>query len=136
MAECIFCRIVKGEIPSTKVFENENVVAFLDISPINKGHCLVVPKKHHETFNDVPEKLLKELVLASQKISKAVEKAVDAEGYNILVSNKKVAGQDVFHFHLHVIPRYADDGFGFQWPHKKYEEGEMNSYKEKIAKLL
>lgn len=132
---CIFCKIVKSEIPCSKVLENERVIAFLDISPVNKGHTLVVPKEHFETLLDVSENTLKEMMLAAKKIGKSMKKALKADGFNIGMNNFPAAGQVVMHAHLHVIPRYENDGLHL-WPGKKYEEGEIEQIKEKIVTFL
>ncbi len=133
--DCIFCKIVKGEIPSSKVYEDEDVFAFLDIGPVHKGHTLVIPKKHFETILDIPENELKELILAIKKIANAVEKGVNADGFVITMSNRKAAGQVVPHVHFHIIPRFENDGLKF-WPQGKYEEGEMEEFKNKIVNEL
>ena len=136
MADCIFCKIVKGEIPSSKIYEDENVLSFLDISPANKGHALVIPKEHFEKFNDMPEEIAVALMKAANKISKAVEKAVQPDGYSILINNGKAAGQEIGHVHLHIIPKYENDDFKLLWTHKEYKESEMEEYQRKIKKLL
>ena len=135
MNDCIFCTIIKGEIPSEKVYEDEKTMAFLDIGPVNKGHTLVIPKEHHETLLDTPKELLKEVIVIVKKVSTAVKKGVSADGINIGVSNYKAAGQVVPHVHFHVIPRFEGDGF-HHWPQGKYSQGEMESYKDKIVKFL
>ena len=135
MSDCIFCKLIKGEIPSSKVYEDKDVLAFLDIGPVNKGHTLVIPKKHYETIWDVPDKVLGVMMVKSKEISKAIEKAVKADGINIMMSNRKPAGQLVPHAHIHIIPRYKQDGYK-HWPQGKYEEGEMKSYAEIIKKNL
>jgi len=135
MEDCIFCKIVKGEIPCSKVYEDENVLAFLDIAPVHKGHTLVIPKKHFETILDIPEQELKGLILAVKKVVIAVEKGVDADGFVVTMSNKKAAGQEVPHAHFHIIPRYEDDGLK-HWPKVEYKEGEMEEYKNKLTEQL
>lgn len=135
MSDCIFCKIIKGEIPSSKLYENDKVFAFLDIAPVNKGHSLVIPKEHYETLMDIPDELLKEISVVVKKISSAVKKAVNADGISIGQSNYKAAGQVVPHLHFHIMPRFENDGFKF-WPQSKYEEGEIESYREKIARAL
>jgi len=132
---CIFCRIIKGEIPSLKVYEDDKVLAFLDISPVNKGHILVIPKNHASNYLESDDKDISACAVAVKKIGKAVVRAVEADGFNIGVNTKKAAGQIVMHTHLHIIPRFNDDGFR-HWPHKQYEEGEMEKYKEKIIKEI
>ncbi len=134
--DCIFCKIAKGEIPSTKIYEDGNFIAFLDIAPGNFGHTLVMPKEHFETFTDLPENMEKQLMERVKKIASAVVQGTNAEGFNILINNKKVAGQLVPHVHVHIIPRFTDDGIELTWPQKKYAEAEMDKYKESIAKFI
>jgi len=130
--DCIFCKIIKGEIPSSKVYEDDRVYGFLDIAPVNKGHTLIVPKKHS---SDVLEDDLEDLnacMKAVQVVAKAVIKATDAGGFNLITNTKKAAGQVIPHTHFHIIPRFEDDGLK-HWPHHKYEEGEMSIIQEKIT---
>jgi len=135
MDECIFCKIVKGEIPSEKVFENKKFLAFLDIGPVNKGHTLVIPKKHYKNLFDMPEEELKGYIEAIQKVSKAIIKAVNADGISINMSNEPAAGQVVMHAHFHLIPRLKGDGLKL-WPQGKYKEGEADEIKDKITNCL
>lgn len=134
--DCIFCKIIKGEIPSTKIYEDDNVLAFLDIMPANKGHALVIPKEHYETFIDIPEEVLGKLFSELHKLTKAVVKATAAEGFNLFMNNKKIAGQAVPHAHFHIVPRFDGDGLDFKWPSKKYEDGEIDKVKEKIKSYI
>jgi histidine triad (HIT) family protein len=135
MDDCIFCKIINGEIPSSKVYEDEEVFAFLDIGPVNKGHTLVIPKEHHETIVDIPDDLLHKVIVVVKKLSKAVKEGVGADGFNVLMSNHEAAGQVVPHAHFHIIPRLSSDGLK-HWPHGKYDEGEMDSVKEKIVSKI
>ncbi len=134
-ADCIFCKIVKGEAPSHKVYEDGQVLAFLDIRPVNKGHTLVIPKQHYETLMDIPGLVLQELAVALKKVASAVKKGTGAGGISINMSNGAVAGQVVPHAHIHVIPRMKDDGLKL-WPQHEYEEGEIGKYAEQIKKAL
>lgn len=136
MTDCIFCKIIKGEIPSSKVYEDDKILAFLDINPANKGHTLIIPKTHYETLNNIPQDILAELIKVVQKISKSVDAKIKPDGYNLLMSNKPAAEQVIPHAHIHVIPRYENDDFKLIWTHKKYEEGEMDEFKDKISKSL
>jgi len=138
MTECIFCKIINGEIPSTIVYSDESTFAFLDINPANKGHTLVIPKKHYETFNEIPTSEIWHLFEVVQKLSKAVEKGLKAEGYNILSSNRRLAGQEVDHAHIHVIPRFKGDEMQVRlgWNYKKYEEGEAKTVAKRIKKHI
>src|SRR3989344_2796069 len=133
--DCIFCKIVRGEIPSSNVYTNDKVIAFLDVNPVNKGHVLIVPKEHYETLLDIPDNIVKELLVIAKRIGKSARKALKADGFNVGMNNFPAAGQVVFHAHLHVIPRFENDGLQ-HWPSKKYEEGEMDQYREKIATFL
>ena len=136
MSDCIFCKIVKGDIPCAKIFEDEKVVSFLDIGPANKGHALIVTKEHYETLLDVSDEVLCDLMNKAKKIARAMSSALGAEGINILMNNKKVAGQLVPHAHVHIIPRFNGDGIKLYWKTKKYADKEIDEFKEKIAKFL
>jgi histidine triad (HIT) family protein len=129
--ECLFCRIARGEIPSEKVYEDSDVLAFLDIGPVNKGHALVIPKKHYETIMVLPDELLCKVVSAVKKVSAAVKKGTNCDGISIGQSNHPAAGQAIAHLHFHVMPRYENDGL-HHWPQGVYAEGEMKAYGEKI----
>jgi len=133
--DCIFCKIIKGEIPCSKIFENEKFFAFLDIGPVNRGHTLVIPKKHYKNLLDMPEDELKGYIETIQKVSKAIIKAVNADGISINMSNKPAAGQVVMHAHFHLIPRFRDDGLKL-WPQGRYKEGEAEEIKNKITNSL
>ena len=133
--DCIFCKIIKGEIPCSKVFENEKFFAFLDIGPVNKGHTLVIPKKHYKNLLDMPEEELKGYMEAIQKVSKAILKGVNADGISINMSNESAAGQVVMHVHFHIIPRLKGDGL-MLWPQGQYKEKESEKIKNKITNSL
>jgi histidine triad (HIT) family protein len=135
MDECIFCKIIKGEIPCTKVYEDDDVLAFLDIGPVNKGHTLIMPKEHHETVLDMPGNLLCSVANAVKKVSKAVKEGTGCGGFCILQNNFKTSGQLVPHYHVHIIPRTETDGLK-HWAQGKYAEGEADKTAEKIKKAL
>ncbi|MBW2999116.1 HIT family protein [Candidatus Woesearchaeota archaeon] len=135
MDDCIFCKIIAGEFPCQKVYENEHAFAFLDISPVNKGHCLVVPKKHYEDLLDMPDDAVKEVFSVVKKVSKAVIEGVHAEGFNVGMNNRKIAGQLVMHAHIHIMPRFKADGLTL-WPGGKYKEGEAEETAELIKSRL
>lgn len=132
---CIFCKIVAGEIPSYKVYEDEDVYAFLDIAPVNYGHTLVVTKKHFANMEEIPEEELCQLIKAVKKVGKAIKEGLSAAGYNIGENNDPVAGQVVPHIHFHVMPRRADDGLRL-WPQGKYGNGEAEKVAKKIKSAL
>lgn len=136
MPDCIFCKIAKGEISSAKVFEDEDVFAFLDIAPFSKGHTLVISKKHFENIFDIDEEILKKVIVTGKSIAKKLKEVLKADGIRLSQSNGKAAGQDVMHFHLHVIPRYENDGLssnpvGTHHPEKANFE-ELNNLAQKI----
>ena len=108
-AECIFCKIVAGDIPSTRVYEDDTVLAFMDINPAMRGHCLVISKAHYATLPDVPNDVLGGVITAAKTVGTAVVKALRAEGLNLIQSNGAVAGQIIDHFHMHVMPRWGGD---------------------------
>ena len=122
---CIFCKIIEGKAPCTKIFENNLVVAFLDIFPIAAGHALVVPKEHSKNILELSEAPMKEIFKAIQKIGAAQMKALGADGFNVLQSNTPAAGQVVFHTHFHVVPRKEGDGLALKWPAKAVEKEQL-----------
>ena len=121
-ANCIFCRIVAGEIPATKVFEDADVLAFMDIGPIIKGHTLVIPKQHFDPITATPEPVLAKLLAVVKKIATAQMSGLKADGVNVVQTNGAAAGQVVPHIHFHVIPRYTTDGHRWNWAAKKYDD--------------
>ena len=131
---CIFCRIVKGEVPCSKVHEDAHTLAFLDINPVSKGHALVITKKHYETVFEMPEEEGVALAKASVKVGKAVKNATGADGMNLLHNIGKAAGQLVFHAHVHLIPRFEKDGISMRMGRRSYESAEeQREYARKIA---
>jgi len=133
--DCLFCKIVKGEIPCSKVHEDNEFLAFLDIAPVNPGHTLIVPKMHCKNLLDFPKAEETDLVEFIKKVAGAVMKATKAEGFNLGMNNGRASGQLVDHAHFHIIPRFSDDGFR-HWPHSKYKEGEMEEVQKKIKSFL
>ncbi|MCI7643788.1 MAG: HIT domain-containing protein [Lentisphaeria bacterium] len=139
MTDCIFCRIISGEIPSTKVYEDELVYAFMDISPINYGHVLVIPREHHESIATVPEAVAGRMMRVGSRLGVAMKRALDYDGYNLHLADGAAAGQVVMHVHLHVVPRGVEDGFFWNWRQLKYDVapvGNAVEYAEKIKSKL
>ncbi|MBL7054192.1 HIT family protein [Candidatus Woesearchaeota archaeon] len=136
MKDCIFCKIINKEIPASIVYEDSNVISFLDIMPANKGHCLVIPKKHYETLLDIPGENLSELIKAVKNITKALSLSIGNGAYNMVMNNGEDAGQLVQHAHIHIIPRFKGDRLRLSWSHKKYGNKEIEEYKENIKKFL
>ena len=109
MEDCLFCKISNGEISSAKIFENDRIFVFLDINPLTKGHCLVVPKAHFENIFDIDEDILKEIISVAKDMAENAKRNLGATGVQLVNASGKDAEQSVFHFHLHVIPRYEGD---------------------------
>jgi len=129
---CIFCDIINKKAHAEILFENERVISFLDIRPVNYGHTLVIPKTHYENFLALPEDELCELIKVTKDLSEAIASSLSPEGFNIVTNNGMAAGQSVFHFHFHIIPRFKDDDFRFRPNLKKYNDGSMSEYADKI----
>jgi histidine triad (HIT) family protein len=134
MPDCIFCKIVRGELPSIKVYEDADTLAFLTIQPTNTGHTLVIPKEHAANVFEASTELWGSVQETVRKVAHAVEKGMGADGVNINNNNRPHAGQVVDHIHVHVIPRFKDDGVQL-WPHhdRKEEEGEPVAAKIRAA---
>lgn len=124
MNDCIFCRIVRGELPCTKLYEDDEILAFMDIGPIMKGHALVIPKAHIDPLTNVPPPLLGRLMGIVQRIAAAQVAGLQADGFNVHQSNGACAGQVVPHVHFHVIPRFDQDGHRWNWNAQKYAGAE------------
>lgn len=134
MTDCVFCKIVAGEILAHKVYETDKILAFLDNRPINHGHVLIIPKSHHENLIDAPEDSLCEIITAAKKLAPAILKATGLQNYNLIMNSGKEAGQIVFHTHFHIIPRFSGDGYGrFRL---EYKEGEAEEIAEKIRSKI
>jgi len=115
--DCLFCRILKNELPASFVYRDEKVAAFLDINPINKGHVLVIPTRHAKDLEDLFPDDGAHMFLVARKVAAALKvSGLPCEGINLFFANGKAAGQEVFHMHLHVIPRVSGDGFGLKFP--------------------
>lgn len=134
--DCIFCKIVEGQIPSVKIYEDENVFAFLDIGPLSEGHTLVIPKKHFTKIHECPAEITAQIGAVLPKVAGAVFKALKADGYNVLCNNGRASGQLVEHIHFHIIPRMTGDGVFTQWNAKKYPAGKIEKLAEEIRAKL
>ena len=135
-ADCVFCKMVAGEIPVAKIYENDSVLAFLDIGPLSDGHTLVIPKQHFERLHDCPDGILSDVARCLGKIAKAVTTTMDADGYNVLCNNGRAAGQVVNHLHFHIICRKEGDGVFNRWAAYKYPEGKIEKLAAKIKENL
>jgi histidine triad (HIT) family protein len=125
--DCIFCKIAAGELPATKVDEDERTVAFMDINPATRGHALVIPREHHRDLLDVPEADLAATTTAARRLAARAVERLGADGVNLLNSCGRAAWQTVFHFHVHVIPRYEDDPLRLPWTPGPGDEAQIRA---------
>ena len=130
--ECVFCKMVAGQIPVTIIYEDDVVLSFLDIGPLSDGHTLVIPKKHFEKLHECPSEILGHVGSRLGRIAKAVSDAMGSDGYNVLCNNGSAAGQLVGHVHFHIIPRNTGDGVFDRWPAYKYQQGKTEEIAAKI----
>jgi histidine triad (HIT) family protein len=135
MQDCIFCRIAAGEMPATRVLETPTVLAFLDIAPVNYGHTLVIPKTHYRNLLELPDALWTEMGRVCRRVAQALRATLHAQGFNIGMNNFEAAGQEVFHAHIHVIPRYHTDGLRL-FPQESYKPGDMEETGEQLRRGL
>ncbi|KAM0194855.1 hypothetical protein ACHAPA_009063 [Fusarium lateritium] len=133
MSSCIFCRIIKGEIPSFKLFESAKTLAFLDIGPLSQGHALVIPKHHGAKLADIPDDHLSEIL----PVLKKIVNATGATDYNVLQNNGRIAHQEVDHVHFHLIPKPNEtEGLGVEWPTKPADMEKLKAYCEEIKSKI
>ena len=133
---CIFCDIIERKAQAEIIYEDDSVISFLDIRPVNYGHALVIPKNHYKDFLSVPAKEMDKVIKVSQIIAEAVSNSLKTDGFNIVANNGVAAGQSVFHFHFHIIPRYNNDKFHFRPELKNYGNGTMKEYADKIRNAV
>lgn len=136
LSNCIFCKIIQGDIPSTTMYEDEYFKAIMDISPAAKGHILILPKQHSDNLLELDELSAAKALTIAQKIAKAQMEALKCDGINLLQNNGEAAGQTVNHFHIHLIPRFKGDKVLVEWTHGAYAQGEAAELAEDIAKLI
>lgn len=133
---CIFCRIIAGEIPSATVYEDEDFKAIMDIFPAAKGHVIILSKRHAANLDELDDETASKALLVARKLAKAIQAELQCDGINLLQNNGEAAGQTVFHFHMHLIPRYQGDQVKMSWDQGKYEEGEAAGMAAAIASKL
>ena len=132
MSECVFCRIVAGQIPATRIYEDEATVAFMDIGQVNPGHVLVALKAHAENLYALDDVQAGALLCAAARVARAVRDAFEPDGLSVYQANGKAAGQTVFHYHMHLVPRHQGDGMGLTWPVKNPPREKLEEYAAKI----
>lgn len=136
MKNCIFCKIVEGEAPARVVYEDESVMAFLDINPASEGHTLVITKRHYEDVYDVPKRELKRIIAVIKELAMVYRKALNVRAVNVIHSSGKAAQQDVFHFHVHLVPRRKNDGINLWYAEKKFAKKDFEIVLNKIKKHI
>ena len=129
---CIFCKIANGEIPSRTLEENELFRVVLDVSPATKGHALILPKEHCRNLYDLPEEAASEVIKMAKKTALKMKERLQCDGVNLVQNNEEAAGQTVFHFHMHVIPRYENDGQAIGWKPGQPDAGELDTVAEEL----
>ena len=133
--DCIFCKIINGEIPSYKIYEDEFTFAMLDINPVSRGHILVLPKKHFDTTEVTDDEIISKMIVVAKNMGREIKKIFNSDGFNIMVNNGKSAGQVIFHTHFHVIQRFENDNLGL-WPINEDEKMKVEkTYNEIIGSL-
>lgn len=131
MSDCIFCKIINGEIPAIKVYEDKDTLAFLDIQPVSLGHTLVVPKGHSDNLGELPDDMICPLFDTVRKVARALSEAIEVPAYNVVINVGPEAGQEIHHTHVHIIPREEGDGLQ-AWPKIEVTEEQMDRAAEKI----
>ncbi|MFH1112230.1 MAG: HIT family protein [Patescibacteria group bacterium] len=135
MPDCIFCKIITRALPANKVYEDDDTLAFLDIHPVNRGHTLVVSKKHYPDFINTPPEVLANLMAIIQKITPAILEATGASSFNISINNGRESGQVISHTHIHIIPRAKDDGLSM-WPEQPAAASDLEILARKIKEKI
>ena len=133
---CLFCEIVAGRIPSARVLETDDAVAFLDLGPVNAGHVLLVPREHHADLSELSDALAAKVGALLPRLSRAIRRATEADGLNVVINNGEAAGQTIFHGHWHLIPRFFDDAVNWPWPHLSYAGDEMETMRASLVREL
>ena len=133
MDGCVFCHLAKGIWDSATVYEDEEFRVILDLGPATKGHALILPKEHYANIYEIPEEKAAKAMVLAKKMATVMTKALGCDGFNIVQNNGEAAGQTVFHFHMHLIPRYADDNAGFGWNTGELDEETKQDVLKKVA---
>ena len=133
-ANCIFCKIANGEVPSQTLYEDETFRVILDLGPSTKGHALILPKEHHANLYELPETTAGEVMKLAKKMASVMTERLGCEGFNLVQNNGDLAGQTVFHFHMHLIPRYRADGQKIGWKPQEVSQAELEAVKDQICR--
>lgn len=133
--DCIFCKIAAGEIPSRKIYEDKDLIAIMDLNPTSKGHSLIIPKEHYTNIYDIDEEIAGKVMKTAKKLATKMTVALNCDGFNLLQNNGETAGQTMFHFHMHLIPRYKDaDNNMLKFTSVSFSDEEMDAIRDQIIK--
>ena len=133
--DCIFCKLANGEIPTRKIYEDEKFSVILDTSPASKGHALILPKEHYANIYEIPEQTAADAMILAKRLAGRMTEALGCDGFNILQNNGEPAGQTVFHFHIHLIPRYqGEEQNMLLWKHQTFSDEEMDALRAELEK--
>ncbi len=130
---CIFCKIANGEIPSKTLYEDDKFRVILDLGPATRGHALILPKDHYKNIYELPDETAADAIILAKKMAIRMTQALHADGFNIVQNNNEIAGQTVFHFHIHLIPRYEGDGQNINWVPGEMSQEELEEIKKQIT---
>lgn len=136
MEECVFCRVADGDIPSATLYENEEFRVILDVAPAGKGHALILPKQHYKDLYEIPDEVVQRAIVLAKKMITVMTEALECDGFNLIQNNGAAAGQTVFHFHIHLIPRYRDDGLKLNWVPGELTEDVKNDIISRIEDII
>jgi histidine triad (HIT) family protein len=134
--QCVFCKIIDGEIPSATIYEDEDFKVIMDISPAAKGHAILLPKKHFANLYEMEDEVASKVLITARKVATAMKEELGCEGLNLVQNNGEAAGQTVFHFHMHLIPRKKNDSVNVTWKQGSYAKGEAEQLAAALAKRL
>ena len=132
--DCIFCKLANGEIASRSIYEDENFRVILDAAPATRGHALILPKEHADNLYQLPEEMAGRVFMLAKKMAASMTESLGCQGFNIVQNNGEVAGQTVFHFHIHLLPRYIDDGQGLFWEPRQYSDEMLDEIRTQLEK--
>ncbi len=131
--DCIFCKLANGEIPTRSIYEDEDFKVILDTAPATRGHALILPKEHADNLYQLPEEMTGRAFVLAKKMAASMTKTLECQGFNIVQNNGEAAGQTVFHFHIHLVPRYTDDGQGLFWEPRHYSDEVLDEIHSRLA---
>ena len=131
--DCIFCKLANGEIPTNAIYEDDDFKVILDAAPATRGHALILPKEHFDNLYEIDDAVAAKVLPLAKNVAAHMQKALDCDGLNLLQNNGETAGQTVFHFHMHLLPRYTDDTLNMDWKHLSFTDEEIGEIRDLLA---